>query len=151
MTLVSWPDRRHKVKIGDTVSTTQTINTGCPQGSILGPLLAILYLDGLADQTENVALFYADDISLYTSHSFENRALVQASMQRDLNIIENYGKQWAITFNSTKTVCQTFSYRNQITPLTLTFAGQSIPSVDSHKHLGLILSKDLRFHDHVKK
>ena len=142
-------DRKHRVKIGDTLSTTQTINTGCPQGSILGPLLAILYLDGLADQTENTTLFYADDISLYSPHSFENTTLVQESMQRDLNIIENYGKQWAITFSAAKTVRQTFSYRQQPSQLTLTFAGQTIPSVKSHKHLGLTFSNDLRFHDHV--
>ena len=79
-------DRRHRVKIGDALSLTKTINTGCPQGSILGPLLAILYLDGLADKTENTALLYADDISLYTSYPIQNKALAQASIQRDINL-----------------------------------------------------------------
>ena len=155
-TLLSWlksylTDRRHRVKVGDAFSSTKTINTGCPQGSILGPLLAILYLDGLTDRTENTALFYADDISLYASYPARNTTLAQASIQRDLKLIENYGKQWAITFSSTKTVSQTFSNNDRNTSLTLTFAGQEIPSVDSHIHLGLSLSKDLRFHDHVNK
>ena len=100
-TLLSWiksylTNRQHRVKVGDALSSTKTINTGCPQGSILGPLLAILYLDGLADKTENTALFYADDISLYASYPARNKTLAQASIQRDLKLIENYGRQWAI-------------------------------------------------------
>ena len=144
-------DRRHRVKIGDALSTTKTINTGCPQGSILGPLRAILYLDGLTDKTENTALFYADDISLYASYTAQNKTVAQASIQRDLNLIEKYGKQWAITFSPAKTISQIFSNNNHHTPLTLVFGGQHIPSVDSHRHLGLILSKDLRFHDHINE
>ena len=72
-------------------------------------------------------------------------------MQRDLNLIEEYGKQWAITFSPSKTVCQTFT-NNPLRPLlTLTFAGQTIPTTDSHKHLGLTLSSDLRYHKHVNE
>ena len=144
-------DRRHRVRLGNTYSTLQTINAGCPQGSILGPLLAILYLDGLADKTENTALFYADDISLFSSHSTRNLDHVQESLQRDLNIIDNYGKQWAITFSPTKTICQTFTNKARHPTPTLTFAGQIIPTTDSHKHLGLTLSSDLRFHNHVNE
>ena len=61
-------DRRQKVRVGDTLLTSVTINAGCPQGSILGPLLALIYLDGLPDKLTNTALLYADDISLYASH-----------------------------------------------------------------------------------
>ena len=62
-------DRRQKVRVGDTLSTSVTINAGCPQGSILGPLLALIYLDGLPDKLTNTALLYADDILLYASHT----------------------------------------------------------------------------------
>ena len=85
-------NRQHRVRIGDTYSDIKTINVGCPQGSILGPLLAILYLNELSDKTENTALFYADDISLFSPHSKQNKTNTQESLQRDLNLIENYGK-----------------------------------------------------------
>ena len=142
-------DRQHRVRLGDTYSNIRTINVGCPQGSILGPLLAILYLDELADKTENTALLYADDISLYSSHSTQNANIIQRSLQRDLDFIERYGKKWAITFSQTKTISQTFSNNHRPSTLTLTFSGQQIQSTDSHKHLGLHLSKDLRYHKHV--
>ena len=142
-------DRQHRVRLGDTYSNIRTINVGCPQGSILGPLLAILYLDELAYKTENTALLYADDISLYSSHSTQNANTIQRSLQRDLDFIERYGKKWAITFSQTKTISQTFSNNHRPSTLTLTFSGQQIQSTDSHKHLGLHLSKDLRYHKHV--
>jgi len=126
-----------------------TINAGCPQGSILGPLLALLYLDELSKQLTNTALFYADDISLYASYTSDTLSHAQISLQNDLNTIENYGRQWAITFSPSKTLTQTFSSRtHHVSPL-LTFTGQSITKIDTHKHLGLTLSNDLRFHAHI--
>ena len=142
-------DRQHRVRIGNAFSNLQTTNAGCPQGSILGPLLAILYLNGLADKTENTSLFYADDISLYSSYSAQNLDDIQKSLQRDLDLIEDYGRKWAITFSPTKTECQTFSNNKRLSLPVLTFAGQTIPKTNSHKHLGLTLSTDLRFHIHI--
>lgn len=142
-------DRRQKVKIGNTFSTVLTINAGCPQGSILGPLLALLYLDGLPNQLTNTALFYADDISLYTSYTPDTLTQAQNSLQNDLNTIESYGRQWAITFSPSKTLTQTFSNRTHHISPSISFTGQPITKTDVHKHLGLTLSSDLRFHAHV--
>ena len=56
---------------------------------------------------------------------------------------------WAITFNATKTIQQTFSLKRNNHPPELFFAGTRIPIHDTHRHLGLTFSKDLRFHEHV--
>ena len=142
-------DRRHKVRIGNSSSTTLTINAECPQGSILGPLLALLYLDGLSSQLNNTALFYADDISLYASYSQDTMQTTQISLQNDLNTIEKYGKQWSITFSPSKTITQTFTKKTNKNAPKLYFCEQPITETETHKHLGLTLSKDLRFHDHI--
>ena len=153
-TLLDWltsylHDRTQRVKINSKYSTTQIINAGCPQGSVLGPLLALMYLDGLAGRTKNDILFFADDTSLYASHSTSDFDEIQSSLQHDLDEIYKYGREWAITFNTKKTVQQTFSRRQQHTPPMLTFGGDPIPIHDNHTHLGLTLSKDLRFHHHI--
>ena len=142
-------DRKQRVQINGTFSNSQTINAGCPQGSVLGPLLALMYLNGLAERTKNDILLFADDTSLYASHTTEDFDDVQISLQHDLDEIFKYGREWAITFNTTKTIQQTFSHKTQYIPPALTFGGDPIPIHDSHTHLGVTFSKDLRFHQHI--
>ena len=143
-------NRTQRVRVGDALSVTKTVNAGCPQGSVLGPLLALMYLDGLTDKVTNEILFYADDTSLYASHTTEDIDAVQQSLQRDLDNIDEYARQWAIQFNSSKTIQLTLSHKTQCTSPVLHFSGKEISSnTESHKHLGITFSKDLRFHQHV--
>ena len=143
-------NRTQRVRIGNTLSSTEPIKAGCPQGSVLGPLLALMYLDGLKDKVTNEILFYADDISLHASHTKNDIDEVQDSLQRDLDSIDEYAKQWAIKFNKAKTVQQIFSHKKHPTTPTLHFAGQNIPkNTETHKHLGVTFSADLRFHNHI--
>ena len=153
--LLSWlqsylTDRTQRVRVGNAFSSTRNVKAGCPQGSVLGPLLALMYLDGLRHKVTNEILLYADDTSIHASHTTEDIDTVQDSLQRDLNSIDEYAKQWAIQFNKSKTIQQTFSHRARPTLPTLNFAGQNIPSnTETHKHLGVTFSKDLKFHQHV--
>ena len=142
-------DRTHQVKLSETCSLTRTINAGCPQGSVLGPLLALIYLDGLSQRTKHDILFFADDTLLFATHNPDNIDTVQTSLQKDLDNIFEYGREWNITFNVDKTIQQTFTNRVTTNSPNVTFGGATVPIHDSHKHLGLIFSKDLHFHDHI--
>ena len=143
-------ERRQRVVIGNVLSTFQATNAGVPQGSVLGPLLALMYLNGLTDNISNGILLYADDTTIYAAHTDQSISSVQASLQQDIRVIEAYAKQWAITFNSTKTLQQTFSNKKTHEHPRLTLSGQDIPLVETHRHLGISFSKDVRFQTHVK-
>ena len=106
-------DREQSVRINNTLSAPQTINAGCPQGSVLGPLLALIYLNGLSKRTQNNILFFADDTSLYATHKETDLEAAELSLQNDLEAINVYGQEWAITFNTAKTVQQTFSHKRE--------------------------------------
>ena len=94
--------------------------------------------------------FYADDCSLYSTRSPSDNFLdIQTTLQNDLDTIYHYGQIWAIKFNATKTTQQTFSLRQKTNVPALSFGGQPIPIENDHKHLGLTLSTDSRFHAHV--
>ena len=154
--LINWlksylSDRTQRVLIKNTFSIPRKINAGCPQGSVLGPLLALIYLDGLSTRTHNDILFFADDTSMYASHTPLNLLITQNSLQHDLDEIHKYGQEWVITFNAAKTIQQTFSHKRQHQHPTLTFGGVPIPINETHKHLGMTFSKDLRFHEHVNE
>ena len=82
-------DRSIKVCVENSTSRPLLINAGCPQGSVLGPLLALIYLNDLAGKTHNDSLFYADDTSLYASYSRQSsctRPPQQATHQQDFNM-----------------------------------------------------------------
>ena len=61
-----------------------------------------MYLDGLRHKVTNEILLYADDISIHASHTTEDIDAVQDSLQRDLDNVDEYAKQWAIQFNTTQ-------------------------------------------------
>ena len=152
--LLSWlksylGGRNQIVQTGCEKSVPLVLRAGVPQGSVLGPLLAIMYLNGLSKQTENGMLFFADDSSLHASHSPQKSIQVKESLQRDLHTIFEYGKNWAITFNANKTAQQIFSTKKNTQVPELQFGDQPIPLTDSHKHLGLTISTDLRFKQHI--
>ena len=142
-------NRSHKVLMNDVVSKTQTINAGCPQGSVLGPLLALIYLNDLDGVTENELFFFADDTILCKPHT-HNSTNARISLQRDLNQIIHFGNNWGITFNPSKVIQQTFTFKHDQSPPSLKLADEIIPVVSSHKHLGLNISNDLKFHVHIK-
>ena len=140
--------RTQVVRVGNSLSPPENILSGCPQGSVLGPLLAIMYLNDLSNKTHNDALFYADDTTLYSSHPHDSQDDRQ-SIQDDLETIIQYGKDWAITFNAQKTIQLTFTNKPDSQHFSLSFNGQDIPTATCHKHLGLTFSTDLHFHVHV--
>ena len=144
-------DRHQIVQMGQATSTPRNLTAGVPQGSVLGPLLAIMYLNGLSNVTENEMLFFADDSSLHTSHNANNFTEVENYLQRDLDGIKHYGNDWIITFNATKTSQQTFSHKPLTKMPALTLDGIAVPIKDNHKHLGVTMSTDLRFKTHVNK
>ena len=144
-------DRSQVVQVDNEQSSPLTLQAGVPQGSVLGPLLAILYLNGLSDVTSNDMLYFADDSSLHCSHTPKDLRSKEIELQNDLNAIYHYGSRWAITFNADKTTQQTFSNRKNPVVPSLNFGGQPISLAREHKHLGLTFSSDLKFKQHVNE
>lgn len=143
--------RQQTVQVGSKNSPIESLKAGVPQGSVLGPLLAILYLNGLSTLTENDMMFFADDSSLHAYHTPSNLGEVESRLQKDLDSILNYGQKWVITFNASKTTQQTFSHKPSVSPPSLNFDSVQIPQSNSHKHLGLTISTDLKFKTHIQE
>ena len=143
-------NRTHSVVVSNSISKVQIINAGCPQGSVLGPLLALSYVNDLAKLTEKIYFFFADDPILFKPHA-HNSVDAQTSLRGDLEHIAEFGNKWGITFNSSKAVQQTFTYKHVQNPPSLMFDKEVIPFVTNNKHLYINISSDLTFHMHVKR
>ena len=90
-------ERKQRVVLNGEVSTWKNINAGVPQGSILGPLLFLSYINDLIEGlTTNVKLF-ADDTSLFSVvHDTQTSA---NDLNKDSKIINNWAFQWKMNFN----------------------------------------------------
>jgi hypothetical protein len=151
--LINWfgsnlSDRTKRVVIGNSSSCWTTVEAGVPQGSILGPLLYLLYInDKVTDIQANIRLF-ADDTSLYII--VEDPASSAVALNLDLSRIISWSKSWLVSFNPSKTECMLFS-RKRIKPihLPLLMEQTSIAHVKTHTHLGLVLSEDAKWSSHI--
>ena len=151
-TLLEWfknylSDRYQQVVVRGETSELGLIKAGVPQGSILGPLLFLIYMNDITTVTQcNIKLF-ADDTSLYIE--FDNNDDATARLNQDLTRLQNWADQWLVKFcpNKSKLMTCTFKKRD---PTNIVFNNVQLDSVKSHKHLGLVFSSDLTWTSHVQ-
>ena len=100
-------NRYQRVIIRNCLSEKGNLKGGVPQGSVLGPLLFLLYINDIADSTQSFSRLFADDTSLlYSSNNIHE---IEVIVNSDLSKIYNWSKEWLIDFNPKKTECSIFS------------------------------------------
>ncbi len=98
-------------------SESKDINASVPQGSILGPLLFLCYVNDIVNDLETLPYLFADDTSLFCTINPTNPQDAFDMVNRDLTKLSNWADQWRVTFNAAKTVYMIISNRkNQIYP-----------------------------------
>ena len=148
----SYLSRRHqRVGINGHFSDYATVESGVPQGSVLGPLLFLIYINDLECGLKSKVKFYADDTMLYSV--VQDAFLSAASLNHDLELIRRWAYQWKMEFNPDPTKQATevlFSCkRHKVNHPPLIFNGSPVLRTDEQKHLGLILTPTLSFHKHL--
>ena len=146
-------NRDQKVLANGVLSTTQTITQGVPQGSVLGPLLYIVYANDLIKTIKHckVAL-YADDTVLFTANDrFETSVRL---MQQDINALSGWCCSNGIKANTDKTKVMVFGSPNclkGVPDFNLVFEDTPLHQVQSYKYLGMTLDNQLNYNLHVTK
>ena len=143
-------NRQQRVLVDGKTSKWVKINAGVPQGSILGPLLFLIYINDITTNIRSNIKLFADDTSL--SIIVDNPALAAQTLNIDLNKINEWAKTWLVDFNPKKTESLLISrkFNRQHHP-TLYMNNEPIIEVTSHKHLGVILSSDGTWHEHINE
>ena len=142
-------DRSQKVVLDGFSSTNTGITAGVPQGSVLGPFLFLLYINDIVDNIYNHIRLFADDTSLFAVID-NNLDTVSQSLTDDLGKIDSWAKNWAVTFNPSKTETLTFTRRNVIHPyIFFGTDGEEIKEVDQHCHLGLNFQSNATWKEHI--
>ena len=133
--------RKQCVVVDGEISSLLEIKAGVPQGSRLGPLLFIIFINDIINDIESEILIFADDTTLLASGL--DPAETSAQLNRDLLKISEWAQTWKVTFNAKKSKDMIFSkkYLNNSPPLQ--FNGVNIDRVNTHKHLGVYLQSNL--------
>ncbi len=134
-------------------SETGIINSGVPQGSILGPLLFLLYINDIHEVVKHCSLYlYADDSCLFLPVGKDDDIqIVQTLLQSDLERMTIWADKWKMTFKAgkcTEIIFVSGRQRQRIHP-NVFIKSDMIPRVSHHKHLGLILDEKLSFESHI--
>ena len=141
-------DRRQRVVIPGANSDWTFIRAGVPQGSILGPLLFLVYINDIViDIGSNIRLF-ADDTSLYII--VDDPVTAAGCLNTDLQRITRWAALWLVSFNPAKTEALLASRKFDRNHPPIFMQNQQITEVESHKHLGIYFSNDCTWHHHIK-
>ena len=141
-------NRYQRVVMNGIESVWVRVTSGVSQGSILGPLLFIMYIDDLCEVCKSSeSLFFADDGKMFRFISCISDCL---ELQSDLNRIYEWSCSWRIDLHFDKGFMICFSNRrkNKIS-YTYSFGSNVIKSVDSIKYLGVYFTSNLNFRTHI--
>ncbi|MES9973438.1 MAG: reverse transcriptase domain-containing protein [Candidatus Thiodiazotropha sp.] len=135
-------NRSFSVKIGDMHSSTAPVKSGVPQGSVLGPLLFLLYINDLPNALNSNVLLYADDLKIWNSRDAN-------ALQMDVDSVCRWAAVWGLPLNVNK--CAHISFGGDSENAFHIPSSESlhtIASLPGKKDLGVWLSSDLSLSKH---
>lgn len=143
-------NRSQVCKVNGVFSNPVLINTGVPQGSILGPLLFILYINDLLDLQEDI-LSYADDTVVMLSSTTWNE--LQLRLTQKLDIIYSWLHQNKLILNTGKSMYITFgNYKDSVPEHTsISINNTELLRVGSCKYLGVEYDSHMKWEVHINK
>ena len=140
--------RRQRVVLPGSFSEWVYIKAGVPQGSILGPLLFLLYINDIVKNIGSNIRLFADDTSLFII--VDNPTTAALCLNSDLEKLSRWAAIWLVTFNPSKNESLLISRQiNKPIHPPLYMQNVQIQEVSSHKHLGLYFSNDCSWHQHI--
>lgn len=144
-------NRRQRVCINGSSSSWKDVVSGIPQGSILGPILFIIYINDLPSLTQSVCKLFADDSKVYQAI---RKPSDQITLQEDIFKLCNWSNRWLLRFNVQKCKIITFgnslhSYRYRMFDKNDNISYINVDSTE--KDLGVTFSSNLHFDDHISQ
>ena len=137
---------------GDHESDWATVLSGVPQGSVLGPLLFLVFINDLPELVTNYCKLFADDTKLI---GVVKNSLNQKILQEDIDKLVNWSKKWNMEFNEGKCKVMNIGGHKSIAPI-LSMENSSGERVVLHetmreKDLGVIVNSKLKWDDQVNQ
>ena len=138
-------NRSIKVLVNNTFSNKLPVPSSVPQGSVLAPILFILYINDIKDAIENCQFkLYADDLTIYRFIRNNNDVSL---LQQDLHNILNWTNKWQLKINIEK--CKVLHFGKNNLKHTYNINNNPITTSDCEKILGCLIDTNLTFKQHI--
>ncbi|GFU56677.1 probable RNA-directed DNA polymerase from transposon X-element [Trichonephila clavipes] len=140
-------NRSFKIRINETLSNEHSVSAGCPQGSLLGPLLFNLYVNDIPDYTLTKINLYADDTAIHAT--YKNLSTITFAINKHLHHLQNFYDKWKISINVEKSTAIIFTKKQSLPPPIMMYNKQ-IPWSQEAKYLGIIFDTRLTWKKHIQ-
>ena len=137
-------DRCQRVVLNGTRSSWASVLSGVPQGSVLGPLLFVIFVNDLPGVVQNSIQLFADDTKIYAS--VRNASGTQ-SLQCDIDALVRWSAQWQLPFNASK--CKSMHIGPGNNRNVYSMDGAMLAQTSVEKDLGVQLDDSLKFREHA--
>lgn len=131
--------RKQRVVLNGECSNWEGVTSGVPQGSVLGPILFIIYLNDFDDNINNRIFKFADDAKIVGKVATGEEI---QSMRDDLVVLDKWAEDWQMSFNVAKCKVVSFGFNNSTAKYNI--GGGSLVSEREEKDLGVIIRDDLK-------
>ena len=140
-------ERTQHVVINGTKSKQAPVISGIPQGTVLGPLLFVLYINDLLDDITSQGLLYADDSKIFRQISSQKDS---EELQKDTKTLEDWSTLWLLKFHPGKCHVLTLGkFENIKYTNRYRICGQEMEHVFSEKDLGVTFDENISFDEHI--
>lgn len=139
--------RQQNVIIDGQSSTSSPVTSGVPQGTVLGPLLFLSYINDLPDCVSSNVRLFADDLILY--RTIDNPETDCSKLQTDIDSLTSWEKTWQMKFNTSKCFIMHVTHQRNFTRHDYHMNGTVLEKVNHHPYLGVELSSDLSWAKHI--
>ncbi|CAH1239847.1 Hypp5893 [Branchiostoma lanceolatum] len=136
--------RKQRVVLNGTSSSWTPVRSGIPQGSVLGPVLFVVYINDLPEAVSSTVRIFADDSKLYQGVK-DNEGRV--NLQKDLEALRDWSASWQLPFNVGK--CKVLHMGNNNNRQIYTLGDQVLEETTAEKDLGVTVDNHLKFHTHT--
>jgi len=136
-------NRKQRVSLNNTFSSWRDVTSGVPQGSVLGPILFVVYINDLDNNIISKINKFADDTKLGKA---VGRVEDRISLQNDLDKLFNWSTEWQMKFNTDK--CAVIHLGSKNTGAEYLLGNEKIKSSSNERDLGVIIDNKLNFSEH---
>ena len=145
--LRSWlVGRTQCVVLDGETSENESVTSGVPQGTVLGPIMFLMYINDIAAKTTSTIKLFADDGLLLRKINSTSDA---ETLQKDLNEIVAWSHKWQMRFNPSKCFVIRFNRKRQPIGASYTMSGVTLGEVEHHPYLGVELDSKLTWSTHI--